>query len=386
MRREAAIVADAVSALIGNGCVIDARNKCSLGWWIFSSFEITCKGVKFNVEKVQTFKSLFINEFRPGHSAQKIENTIVYHYTGACSLLSILENECVRFSDIRYMNDRSETIFFVKRLIEFITENGDQHPFFRDVVNQLLAENDYDQILDLSIDKIKYKDIPGLKMQAQRAFIFCTCDEPDLLNMWNYYASSGTYTGYNIGLSVINFLKTFDVEQVGTMESFIVYYGHVLYTKKQQFEEIKSLAKEIDKYSLFDSIAQGISHATVTIRQYIETRGPFFKNDSFRAEKEYRFLFSIANDRIPHSNKDANKYFGKYNKKLCEGFCERRGVIVPYMQVAIPENSISRITMSPMMEYEIAKSSIKELLKVKGILGTNKTEVPIFKSKIPIRF
>ena len=114
MRRAAAIVADAVSALIGNGCVIDARNKCSLGWWIFSSFEITCKGVKFNVEKVQTFKSLFINEFRPGHSAQKIENTIVYHYTGACSLLSILENECVRFSDIRYMNDRSETIFFFR--------------------------------------------------------------------------------------------------------------------------------------------------------------------------------------------------------------------------------------------------------------------------------
>ena len=336
--------------------------------------------------KEPAFQSYFINEFQPGKRIQEIENTVVYHYTGANALLSILENGYVRFSDIRYMNDRFETVFFIKRLIEFITENGEQYPFFRDAVNDLLAENDYGQILDLNTDKVKYRDFPGPKMKPQRTFIFCTCNEPDSLNMWNYYASSGTYTGYNIGFSVKNFLKTFDVEQTKEMDSFIVYYGDVLYSKKQQLGAIASFAQTIERFSQYNNSEQSRFRAAVSIHQYIETRGPFFKNDSFKSEKEYRFLFSIAEDRIPHSEKEAEKYFGRYNKKLCEDFCERRGLIVPYMQVAIPENSISRITMSPMMEYEIAKSSIKELLKVKGIMSTAKTEVPIYKSRIPIRF
>ena len=336
--------------------------------------------------KEPLFKSYFINEFQPGNQIHGIENTVVYHYTGANALLSILENGYVRFSDIRYMNDRSETVFFVKRLIEFIAENGKQYPFFRDAVNELLAENDYGQILDLNTDKVKFRDFPGLKMKPQRTFIFCTCNEPDSLNMWNYYASNGTYTGYNIGFSVKNFLKTFDVEQSKEMDSFIVYYGDVLYSKKQQFGAIDSFAQTIENFSIYNNSEQSRFRAAVSIHQYIETRGPFFKNNSFKSENEYRFLFSIAEDRIPHSEKEAEKYFGRYNKKLCEDFCERRGLIVPYMQVAIPENSISRITMSPIMEYEIAKSSIKELLKVKGIMSTAKTEVPIYKSRIPIRF
>ena len=133
--------------------------------------------------KKPAFQSYFINEFQPGKRIQEIENTVVYHYTGANAILSIFENGYVRFSDIRYMNDRSETVFFIKRLIEFIAENGEQYPFFRDAVNELLAENDYGQILDLNTDKVKYRDFPGLKMKLQRTFIFCTCNEPDLLNM-----------------------------------------------------------------------------------------------------------------------------------------------------------------------------------------------------------
>lgn len=66
--------------------------------------------------KNRIFKSGFIQEFQPGDSEREIENTILYHYTEANALLSILENGSIRFSDIRYMNDRSETVFFVKRL------------------------------------------------------------------------------------------------------------------------------------------------------------------------------------------------------------------------------------------------------------------------------
>lgn len=71
---------------------------------------------------------------------------------------------------------------------------------------------------------------------------------------------------------------------------------------------------------------------------------------------------------------------------MCEGFYVKNGLIVPYMEVSLPKNVVSRINISPTTEFQIAKSSIKEILKIKGIKGTNDTEVPIHKSKIPVRF
>lgn len=332
------------------------------------------------------FNSIYINEFRPGSTMEQIDDKVVYHYTEANALLSILKNKSVWFSDIRYMNDRSETMFIVKCLVEFSEDKGDKFPFFRDALNELLAENDKNQIINLNADRIKYSSFFGLKMEARRTFIFCTSTEADSLNMWNYYASNGTYTGYNIGLSVKDFLKTFDVDGIHESDNFNVLYGNVLYEKKKQFEAIEDLACKIEKFSSYGTSKQYKACAATHIRQYIVFNGPFFKDESFKSEKEYRFLFSIAENKIPRNKDDSKTYFGQYNQKLCEGFCVRKGIIVPYMQVAIPENAISGITLSPIIEYEIAKSSIKELLKSEGILSKSKNEVPIYKSRIPIRF
>ena len=146
------------------------------------------------------------------------------------------------------------------------------------------------------------------------------------------------------------------------------------------------MAKQIEKPIRYDGTLQAIHYRAITIRNFIEIKGLFFKDSSFSSENEYRFLLSIAEKRIPHSENEANKYFGKYNKQICEGFGIRNGVIVPHLKVTIPPNSIGRITMSPMTEFEIARNSIKELLEIKKIRGTNDTEVRIYKSRIPIRF
>lgn len=332
------------------------------------------------------FNSKFIQEFTPGSMAGATKSTIVYHYTSPESFLSIVQGKSVRFSDLRYMNDKSESFFFVKRLLEFCDENKEKHQHFIEVVNELIKGNDYNEIKRLEIQDIRYKDFPGLRMEKQRNFIFCTSNDADSLNMWNYYASSGKYTGYNIGFSVPKFLKTFDTDQDGALDSFLIYYGNVLYKKKQQFEAIEELAKAVESFIAKKPDKQSIQRAAISVRGYIELRGPFFKDESFRSENEFRFLFSIAEKRIPHNEDASKKYFGQHNRELQEDFCVKNGLIVPFIKVSIPERSISRITMAPMTEYEIAKSSIKELLNVKGLKGINDTEIPIYKSKIPIRF
>ena len=165
-------------------------------------------------------------------------------------------------------------------------------------------------------------------MEKQRNFIFCTSNDSDSLNMWNYYASNGKYTGYNIGFSVPKFLKTFDVDHDGTVDSFIIYYGNVLYKKKLQFEAIEELAKAVESFITKKPDKQSVQRAAISVRSYIELRGPFFKDESFRSENEFRFLFSIAEKRIPHNEDEAKKYFGQYNQRLKEGFCVKNGLVL----------------------------------------------------------
>jgi len=332
------------------------------------------------------FNSIFIREFCPGKWIDDEQTDIVYHYTSPDAFLSIISGNAIRFSDIRYMNDKSETIFFVKCLIEFVEKKKKDYPYFCEAVNALLKGNDYDKIKRLAVDEVIYNSFPGLRVENQRNFIFCTSNDADSLNMWNYYASNGSYKGYNIGFNVKAFLKTFDVENDHCADSFLVYYGNVIYQEKKQMAAIEELAINIEKVITFDNSIQAISRAAIVIRSYIETRGPFFKDYSFRSENEYRFLISIAEKRIPHDKEEAGKYAGVYNKNLCEGFCIKNGLIVPFLQVSIPHNAISRITISPITEYKIAKSSIKELLEHKRIKDPNGKNVSIYKSNIPIRF
>lgn len=338
------------------------------------------------METNQRINSPFIREFHPGDQMDSSDNTYVYHYTSPEAFLSIIQNNSIRFSDVRYMNDKSEAIFVVKRLIEFSEKRKEDYPYFCDALNALLKLNNYDAIKNLTTDQIQFVEFPGLRFEKQRNFIFCTSTESDSLNMWNYYASGGKYSGYNIGLSVQDFLKSFDTDSDSVTDGFIVYHGRVLYKEKEQMNAIEELAKEIEKPIHYNETLQAIHRRAIVIRHFIEIRGLFFKDSSFSSENEYRFLLSIADKRIPHNEEDAQKYIGKYNKQICEDFCIRNGVIVPFLKVTIPPNCIGRITMSPMTEYAIAKSSIKELLEIQQIKRTNNTEVPVYKSRIPIRF
>ena len=153
------------------------------------------------------YHSNFIhNYYKDGIILTKSDN-IVYHYTSPEGFLGILTNQNVRFTDIRYMNDRSEGVYFVKLLLEFIEKNKGVYPHAEEVVNNLLGENNFKDIKALKTTNIKYRTIGG-RTKPARAFLFCTCSNADSLNMWNYYVKNGSYQGYNIGFRVDAFLET----------------------------------------------------------------------------------------------------------------------------------------------------------------------------------
>lgn len=334
------------------------------------------------------FNSPFIKEFRSNNiwSNERSIKT-VYHYTSPEAFLSILSEKSIRFSDVRYMNDKSETIYVVKVILDFLHENRKYYPEFNEVVNNLIEEEDFEAIRALEITNIRYKHIPKLQYIPNRHFLFCMSKSQDSLNMWNYYVSNGIYRGYNIGFEPHKLLKTFDVDNFNTADAFMVYYGPVIYNKNDQLKEISSLADTVTKYvkSTFHDSENNYKYATISLKQYIDSYGLFFKNTSFRSEEEYRIVISIANELIPHDIKVAQKYYGENNKKMCEGFYTKNGFIVPFLNVTLPPDAISRVTISPITEANIAKESVKELLDI-GNFRYNNKRVSIYHSKIPIRF
>ena len=308
-------------------------------------------------------------------------NTLIaYHYTSPNAFHAIMRDGFVRFSDIRYMNDKSETVYVVKVILEYLNEHPGEYLFVRNALDILIGQNNYSDILELRVTSLPFNDIPKFEYMATRNFLFCMSTEKDSLNMWNYYVQNGRYEGFNIGFNLSELIRTFDTSSEKEMEGFSVYYGKVIYKKDKQYKAVKEILERIEKMKNY-GINPILPFAAMMLRNEIESLGLFIKHPEFASEREYRIVVHIAEKRIPHTEEDSQKYFGENNKLLVEDFCVKNGLIVPFIKVKIPAASISKVTISPIAEFELAAKGVKEFLNTRGF-----SKAEIVPSKIPIRF
>ncbi len=303
-----------------------------------------------------------------------------YHYTSPNSFHAIINDGFIRFSDIRYMNDKSETVYAVKIILDYLDEHPGEYLFVREVLDVLIGKNNYPEIQTLRTTNITFNEIHNFQYNQTRSFLFCLSTEKDSLNMWNYYVQNGRYEGFNIGFSLYDLIKTFDTMSEKEMNSFIVYYGKVIYKKDDHFEAVKKILETIESIK-YKAMEPKIQFAAILLRNEIESKGLFIKHPEFSSEKEYRIVVRIAENRIPHSKEEAQKYFGENNKMIIEDFCVKNGLIVPFLKVKVPSTSISMVTISPISEFDLASKSTMEFLSVKGF-----DKAKVVSSKLPIRF
>lgn len=313
-----------------------------------------------------SFNSILINSFQSDDVSivLKSDETLKYHYTSPDAFCSILKNKQVYFTDIRFMNDTAEDVLLSKLIREFAQKNAERYPQVAKSIDLLLDDSE-----DFADGKFK------LKFVKRRKFLFCTCTEPDSLPMWNYYVNNGNYQGYNVGFNLEKLLKSFDTDEPGKVDPFEVLYGRVIYTEKEYEKELTELLESIEKYYSL----HGMDFARVNLLAYIDRCGPFFKHSKFEHEKEYRIAIEVDDDYLKKGG--FSHCFGENNRKIAYDFRTKQGLIVPFLKITYNEDAVSRIDISPMTEFEIAKESVREMLQVSGFKG-----VQIHKSNIPIRF
>ncbi len=315
------------------------------------------------------YNSFFIKQFNKNDN---IDINSQYHYTSPDGFLSIVKNNSLRFTDISFLNDMSESIYMIKIICDYLNDYKQKFPFVEEAFFQMVKETSIDKIKNLSIVEINY-NLP-LSITKQRHFVFCMCSECDKLNMWNYYVNNGVYQGYNIGFNVQSLLKSFDVNN-DIFDAFSVYYGNVLYSKKEQYEFLT------EKFTEFESKYNKNmrkDYLIMDLKMFIDSFCAFFKHPKFEDENEFRIVIEIPDNRIPRTD---NVFVGDYNKYMSYDFYTKNGLIIPCLYVKINKQSFSRITISPIMEAGITKVSIRELLKTCVYKGCK-----VYQSTIPIRF
>lgn len=286
----------------------------------------------------------------------------IYHYTSPIGFCSILTNQTFRFTDCQFFNDKSEYIY-IKEPCEAVYNKLKNNLFNEELllpVNYWL-NNSYETYGG---------DSPYIKY---RYYIFCLSQDQDSLSMWNYYVKNTSCFGYNIGIDVnkfINVLKDINLDNVE------IIYGSILYKFNEQVNYIEKMIKKMD--SELNIIRQDISYSSyiysylqeyqTKIIEEIEFLRLFMKHNAFKDEAEYRFVLKIPiNIEI--------------NDILVSNYQIRNGIITPCYDLKLDFDFLNSITISPMLESNLAAEGIRLLMKN---IGCN--QISIKTSKIPIRF
>ena len=306
----------------------------------------------------------------------------VYHYTTPEGVYSILKEKKLWFTDCQYLNDRNEFVYirepFVEAYMKHCSERGESTKdveAFADYMCMTSPYKNYDCEVFLKGRVMRRGMPPGY-----RYYVFCTSYSPDSTNMWNYYVKNGMHRGYNLGID-FKVIKEWFLQHGGDNVKLV--HGSVNYNKNQQIELLYKKVKEL--FEIYDrTVAQGhCEHGLEDsaagafqedLSAYINEKKLFFKHPAFKSEREYRFILKVHSDFQGCSQPDALEM--KYRVGT-------NGIITPYVEWTFANINLllKQITLSPMIEEELAKESFKMFLRNDGYKN-----ISIVPSSIKLRF
>jgi hypothetical protein len=260
----------------------------------------------------------------------------LYHYTSIGSLFSILQNETIRLTDYRFLNDTQELSYALNWLKDYLAPKAEEE-FGKKVLTAI------DNVEHGKIERIKSISDGSPYMQRYLCdihyYILSLSRRYDDLAMWRMYAKDGCCIKFNSQKLKEFFYGFRDANLEKGLMNLID--GEVEY-------EIKESTRHAINY--FYSIKNELM-----IYDEILMFCLLFKSPSFSFEHEYRM-------GIPFED----QYLGENCSKefLLSGTTIRPQLELKNFPV---RDIIEEITISPFVTSELTKIGIQELLISKGI-------------------
>lgn len=302
--------------------------------------------------------------------------TEICHYCTADTLNAILNKNCLRFTDIRFLNDSTEFIEIIPLIIA-VVNNGNYKPDFKDLILNSIELRELREYRQSYIGHTK--ESHNLKEMAYHTYTCSFSKNSDSLSLWNYYAT--TSGGINIVFDFAwNMFKGSNRTQVNTVDKLkndiMIYRGLVIYQEEDKKKCITELLNLL--YQIYcdtkDEIEKYRSYILYAFKESVNHMRCFFKNEHFINEEEYRVVLKIPEEFL-QTEDCCDDIVGK-------GVFKRGNILIPYVDYKFEKESIKRITMNP---YVSDKNSIFEM-SIENLIWMNKLEdIEIVKSIIPIR-
>lgn len=214
----------------------------------------------------------------------------LYHYTSKEGFLGIIENKTLWASSILFMNDEKEACI----------------PF--EIYGKLLYKEDKDKNTNIRKDYFNFfKEFRGLE-----TYVISFSEKKDDLNMWRAYGDNTS--GICIEFNSDSLLKVLKENQ----EKMELRFEKCIYDEQEQKNAIQSFLDS--KNGSKNLEADGIYKKLLKF-------SPYFKDESFRDEKEWRIVVKLDT--------------GLENRKL-KKVRFRKDIFVPYCELQIEKEKIPR--------------------------------------------
>lgn len=299
----------------------------------------------------------------------------LFHYTSPDGLLGILQPDgtaklwFTQYDSLNDTKERTDILDFLKVYCELCVLEKRMGQEFADLIRRVSLSDeelisypgDVATVIDLFGDGVDtYTDFKYLPCYT---YLCCFSRDPDLLPMWNYYTKSNRYEGYSVG-----FLSNLFQQEESFEKGYSIELKRVLYSHREKSYLCDKLLLPLNEIYL-DASADEKERIAQIVEDKINSLQFVFKDPCFEHEKEVRAILKIPRNPVTSNNPFDRKYRNS------------NGYIVPYVEYPIPPNSVSSITVAPLLQPEISKKNVESMLRQYG-----HSHAYVQTSSVPIRF
>lgn len=285
---------------------------------------------------------------------------ILYHYCSLETFQNIVENKSIWLSDVQKSNDSKELewikgqckYYILKSWVDYLKSMDDEQR-----LNEVTVEN-YNEIdqLEKSIQDYNYT----------KTWAFCLSEKKDELSQWRGYADDGL--GISIGFKS-DFFMGLQLVSHYIDEDSNFYFKKVNYSKSQvedffyNYLELKNIDPSVTAENVINKLNKCVFISILN--------APFFKNESFKAEKEWRLAYSMSYLELLRGNMPIvlpQKDDFEHNIECNYGYVVRNNELVSHIEIKFPsiKDFISSITLGPKSKINVL--DMKEYLIYQGLL------------------
>lgn len=250
----------------------------------------------------------------------------IYHYCSIDTFMAIIQNKCLRLSDLNKTNDYMEKKWAARFIESVLREELNKFDININLTEDYWYEdgvNNHLQYYNKEIKNVLYNNRPVL--------ITCFSKEHDLLSQWRAYGQDGEGIAIGFDYKKLRALNRNTANMEFSLKNISI--EEVIYKEKKQKEKISALIQGCIMYieNMFEDDQVRISNDfsgyftdefdsfCEVFVDYLENTGCTIKNPAFSQENEVRIIYD---PKLPSpeaieagSLTENNKYFKETKEK-----------------------------------------------------------------------